>query len=365
MSSMLWGAALKALGDGGQTASQSLARSDEVDRKITADAEIKRERMQLDRDIAGMRYGEGGAAGGSGAGGSRGGAKGNVFGFKTVDEAAAAGVGIKPEDIPALEAGTYGEKVTPLQGPADEMGNGPGSVSNMTPGLKALNESKLGELNALRKTLVVGGDVKDMSKSRLEDQERTLVDEFKAGDVRAGEAAALAKKGNIFSADQTGVTNNVTGVNTLTKVGEATAKERLAGASENNAQAGKASAEAKKVQAEVLAGGGPKGATVERLATQLNSVNAAIKDLSDPDKQPRSSASAEAKQAHADSLALYRRIQAKIAAEMDSRIGGEPAAKVPEAKPPAAKSPYPEGARLVGPGGKPYVVKNGVPVLVQ
>jgi hypothetical protein len=365
MSSLLWGAALKALGDGGQVATQSMARSDELDRRLQAEAEIKRERMQLDRDIAGMRYGD--SVGAGSAGGSRSSGKGgNVFGFKSVDEAAAAGVGIRPEDIPALEAGTYGEKVTPLQGPVDEAGNGPGEIRSSTPDLKALNAAKLGELNALRKTLVVGGDVKDMSKARLDDQERTLVDQFNAGDTRSGEAAALAKKGSIYSADQTGVTNNVTGANTPTKVGEATVKERQAGANKDNALAGKAVVETKVIKSEDSAGA--RATTVQSVISGESGEAVAV--MRDGSTKPLGIKSAAFNKQVSDivtkiaeSDGKFRRlpIEEQRAIAVKQLTGGDPVAK-PSAKPASSNAPYAEGTRLVGPGGKPFIVKNGVPV---
>lgn len=149
-------------------------------------------------------------------------------------------------------------------------------------------------------------------------------------------AMAVDGKDRIGISDGTQYDKSGVSASSTTEVGRSKIKE-------NNAQAGNAGASAEQHRANIekirdeIANPKSKGATTERLFSQLNSVNATLAGYSDDPRQ-RSTATPENKKALADEVSKAQKLRTTILSLMEGRLeGDEPKAGAPApAKPPVA-----------------------------
>lgn len=158
-----------------------------------------------------------------------------------------------------------------------------------------------------------------------------------------GRGTAIAKGTAPFSGDGDNVLTGQPGALTSEKI-----KSEKALQADRGASAGQHKAAAEKLIAETS--GDLKKQTPEKLTSAINAITPLIKSMEgsmDPEDEGR--------RKQLQSLAM------RLSSEIDRRsLGGAPGADKPDK--PVKGAPYPDGTRLKGPGGKPYIVRNGVPV---
>lgn len=342
MGNLLLGAALQGLGGAGEAYGNVMLKSELEREKRLEDFRFKQE---LQREMLAGREASGGGRGGS-------------FNPKTVQAQLETGVGVQPGGLPAYEeklnSGSLFDQARTIDSgwPADSGAKQTADVIDRPQGWEALQARKQADLKSLREAIATGGDYEDLTKGRLNEQKRDQLDQYQGGNDRAGQAALIGDGKDVYGGNSDVTRNQVTGKTNTTDVGKADVKKKGAEASE-------ALAKAEKARTEAEAGGGVKGASVERLSTQLNAVNAAIKDLTDDMKQPNRQDKVAVAE-HAKALKTYRTLQAKIAAAMDERIGDKPSTPKPP-KPASTLNTLPPGAKQIGTsGGKPvYQTPDG------
>lgn len=167
------------------------------------------------------------------------------------------------------------------------------------------------------------------------------------GKLGVAAAVNMALKGDDMVGVSGGTQFNKAGIvpSTTTEVGRSMINE-------NNAQAGNAGASAAQHRASVdkirdeIANPKSKGATTERLFSQLNSVNATLLGY-DADPRKRTGATPEQKKAYADEVAKAQKLRTTILSLMDGRLEGDtpktdpnpaPAAPQPRSGAPAAST---------------------------
>lgn len=341
MGNLLLGAALQGVGAGGEAYGNAQMRS-ELDRQRREEDFQHRQELQREA-IAGRASGSG---------------KGAPFDPARANSQLEFGLGVEKGGAQAYEdrlnSGSLFDQARTIDTgwPADSGAKQTADVIERPQGWEALQARKQADLKSLREAIATGGDYEGLTKGRLNEQKRAQLDQYQGGNDRAGQAALIGQGKDVYGGNSDVTRNQVTGKTDTTDVGKAEVKKK-------GAEAGEALAKAEKARAEAEAGGGVKGATVERLSTQLNAVNAAIKDLSDPEKQPRRGDTAAVAE-HEQALKTYRSLQAKLAAAMDERIGDKPGTPKP-AKPAAVLKTLPPGAKQIGTsGGKPvYQTPDG------
>ena len=242
--SNLFLAALQGLGGASEAYGGSLLKGElERDKR----REEFQYRQQLQQELLAGR-----AAGG---GGGKGGASFDPARSKQQLEFAS---GMTSEEMAKLEDGSLFDRARTMEmaGPTEDGAPLTGQVVDRPQGWQSLQAQKLADLKSLREAIALGGgsDYKAFADGRATDQQTKLIDQFKDGDNKAGEAYALAKKGSIFDGTSESSRNAVTGATQTTEVGKSAIRE-------NNAQAAKALADAAKSKAEESPGG--KAATVQ------------------------------------------------------------------------------------------------------
>jgi len=251
MSSWFAGALLQGIGAGGVAYGKGMA--EEAAQQRRDEEQRRREEAQIARDRERERAADEreqtrlaartSAAGGSGGGG---GSAGGRMSPAQVDEAM---LNARPEEA-AVRSGSWFDKTREvelagppeqLQGPGDAGMNPAGSYKETyrEDGWEKLKAQKVKEFDEARLAMGMGSaNYKEYTAGRLNEQQRDQLERFETGDPRAGEAAALGKKGELYGANQEITYNQVTGASKTTAVGEADirAKDAQAGASRSLAQ---------------------------------------------------------------------------------------------------------------------------------
>lgn len=239
-------------------------------------------------------------------------------------------------------------------------------VTGYPPGFDDQVAAKKQALGQIVESIRMGKDYKPIMEGRQTGQQMGLVGDVMAGRSDAadvGRAVAASKGEGSFTANDGSVVDKFSGEAGTTEVGDARIKEF-------GAQSAKLSADINKINAEIEAGVGKAGVQ-ERVTTTLEKANSMVKGLSDegrPKDLKRAAAWDKRMEVAVD-------LQTRAAAILRDGLAGKGAKGDPDATPAPEKKPsenpgkpsnararYPDGTRLNGPGGKKFIVKNGVPV---
>lgn len=402
---------LAGLGKGAAAWGETVAKEADVERKLAQQLKLEEMRQDAQDKRLEARLAVTAAKTGTGrsSSGNRGGG-GDILDV-TADADAWARVSggdrSKIDDYLALQKGVMPTIAVPVDvepGDAPVPGGPMQQVAKYSPGSAAALRAEMSKLlnETIKKINPANAD--DLSKSEQTDQTTGFLADYRRGDVQAGRAALAAQGKTSYgtSGDElTGraVDGGVSGANV--KESLAKANQANAGAGENTAQRDKARAEIDKIKDE-REGINPKTslarAKVEQAAAKTEQVEigkardllfkqfeAGTIELAPGDKdrkaaylrQDRELRSMMAVEKKREEEARKREAEARDAPTPSSKdtpskanapkaeVKGAIVAAVEKGNPvkPAAtaKSPYPEGTRLAGPGGKIYVVRNGVP----
>lgn len=293
MSGLIWAGIGQGIANAGRTAGDYMMRSELDEERQRERAELQRERIaaQERQDALYRRTADQqNAAAASRSGAGDGGLSAKDIGEGGTDEGMLARrAGMTVPELRAMRKYSETGDSTPFQVETNKItmkdtGDpyNPETesqlVKELPPGFEREARAKLQTLAKIEESYRLGGKYDDVTKGRRNQQEVDMSEAAirqpgSAGVISQGMAAGEGK--DLFGGDSNVTRNTKTGATSTTPVGQSVINE-------NQAQAGKYSADAKKALAEI-SGDLAKGASQEKLATMLSSLNklAESSDLDD------------------------------------------------------------------------------------